>query len=175
MRALAGAVLCLGLLGGCAASIEAFAVTLRPTLRCNLTGGTSLSCADTADLDAQRTRGTWVFEHGANRTFSLALERGATLVGVSFFDDGVTLAEPPCDGQGGTCYFARRRFESVDANTGCARLGELVVIVRRSDEDTLEGIVSDALSSDERCGTSTQVIAQDTVEGSLEPTEESGP
>lgn len=153
------------------APLQGYDVVRQPILDCTLTGSTSRDCIDDAELAQRRTRAHWVVEHAPQESFSLTLEDGVTLPGIWFDDDGLVLSDPPCTGEGGLCYFARRKFESVDERQGgCTRFGELVAILRRDHEGTVSGIIGDQNGTDERCGTSTIVQRIDEVSGA--PTEE---
>lgn len=157
--------------GPSVAPVEAFAVVVAPTQDCTLTGATSRDCVDTAVLEQQRTRGRWILEHGANNGFTVTTEEGITLPGIHFVDDGREPAvAPTCQGEGGRCYFARRRFESTDENNNdCTRFGELLVILRRTEDGTITGLRSDTQGATETCGTSTTLERVDAVTGTLLP------
>ena len=153
------------------APLQGYDVVRQPIIDCTLTGATSRDCVEDAELAQRRTRAHWVIEHQPQESFTLTTEDGVTLPGIWFFDDGVVLNEPPCSGEGGVCYFARRKFESVDdRQEGCTRFGELVAILRRDSEGTVTGIIGDQNGTDERCGTSTIVQRIDDVTGT--PTDE---
>lgn len=148
------------------APLQGYDVVRQPIIDCTLTGATSRDCVEDAELARRRTRAHWVIEHGPQESFTLTTEEGVTLPGIWFDDDGVVLGEPPCTGEGGICYFARRKFESVDDRQGgCTRFGELVAIMRRDLEGTVTGIIGDQNGTDERCGTSTIVQRIDDVTG----------
>lgn len=153
------------------APLQGYAVVRQPIVDCTLTGATSRDCVEDSVLAQQRVRGRWIFEHAPQDSFTLTTEEGVTLPGIFFDDDGVVLNEPPCVGEGGLCYFARRQFESVDERQGgCTRFGELVAILRRDPEGNLAGILGDQNGTDERCGTSTIVQRIDDITGT--PTDE---
>lgn len=185
MRARPGSWRCTARLGGLAlltfvaasacrpvlAPLQGYDVVRQPIVDCTLTGATSRDCVEDSVLAQQRVRGHWVFEHAPQESFTLTTEEGVTLPGIWFDDDGIVLNEPPCVGEGGLCYFARRKFESVDERQGgCTRFGELVAILRRDPEGGIAGIIGDQNGTDERCGTSTIVQRIDDVTGA--PTEE---
>lgn len=159
----------LGPLGGCRpalAPLQGYDVVRQPVIDCTLTGSTSRDCVADSELAQRRTRAHWVVEHAPQETFSLTTEEGVTLPGIWFDDDGQVLNEPPCTGEGGICYFARRKFESIDARQGdCTRFGELVAILRRDQDGKVAGIIGDQNGTDERCGTSTIVQRIDDVTG----------
>lgn len=161
-------------LAGCRPSLaplQGYDVVRQPIIDCTLTGATSRDCVEEGELAQRRARGRWLIEHTPQDTFSLTTEEGITLPGIWFDDDGQVLSEPPCVGEGGICYFARRKFESVDERQGgCTRFGELVAILRRETEGTIAGIIGDQNGTDERCGTSTIVQRIDDVTGT--PTDE---
>ena len=144
--------------------LEAFDVILARARDCTLTGAAGRDCTDEAVLAQQRVKGRWIFEHAAADSFTLTTEEGTTLAGIHFADDARVLNEAPCIGEGGICYFARRRFESSDS-TGCTSFGELVVILRRGDDTTINGVVADVSGTDQECGTSTVLDRQDNVVG----------
>ena len=148
-------------------SLEAFDVTLTPRARCTLTGATTRSCTDEATLAERSVQGRWIFENASDNSFTVTTELGVTIPGISFDDDGVTFNQAPCTGEGGLCYFARRRFDSTDPNDGCTRQGELVIIVRRPDVGTFSGLLSDVTTSDDLCGTSTISQSVDDVSATL--------
>jgi hypothetical protein len=161
------ALLLLPLLTSCGVAVqplEAFDVVLAPVRDCTLTGAATRDCVDDSLLAQRRTRGRWVFEHAADSSFTLTTEQGTTLAGIHFNDDARVLNEAPCIGEGGLCYFARRRFESSDAD-GCTAFGELVAILRRADDSTVTGLVADVSGTDQDCGTSTVVERQELVNG----------
>ncbi len=148
------------------APLQGYSVVRQPIIDCTLTGATSRDCVDEDELAQRRTRAHWVVEHTPDETFTLTTEEGVTLPGIWFDDDGRVLNEPPCTGEGGICYFARRKFESVDArDNDCTRFGELVSILRRAPDGTIAGIIGDQNGTDERCGTSTIVQRIDDVTG----------
>ena len=153
------------------APLQGYDVVRQPIVDCTLTGATSRDCVEDTVLAQQRVRGRWILEHEPQESVTLTTEEGNTLPGIWFDDDATVLNEPPCVGDGGICYFARRKFESVDeAQGGCTRFGELVAILRRDDEGNLAGILGDQNGTDERCGTSTIVQRIDDVTGT--PTDE---
>ena len=160
---------------GCGISVqplEAFDVTLNPTQDCTLTGSTSRDCTDAAQLALQQTTGRWIFEQEPAQSFTLTTEEGITLPGIIFNDDGLVLNQDPClgAGAGAICYFARRKFESVDArNNNCTRFAELVAIVRRVDDGNFAGVLSDTQGADQSCGTSTVIQRIDNVAGKKAP------
>jgi hypothetical protein len=149
------------LLAGCGQSvpqIQGYGVTRTPTVDCTLTGATSQACIDPEALAQQKLIGRWIIERQPQDSFTLTTEDGLTIPGIFFPDDGIILPEPPCEGLGGLCFFARRKFESVDArDNNCTKFGELVVILRRVDDGTFTGVFADQSGSDENCGTSTIV------------------
>lgn len=156
------------------APLQGYAVVRQPIIDCTLTGATSRDCVDDSELAQRRTHAHWVVEHTPEETFTLTTEEGVTLPGIWFDDNGTVLNEPPCTGEGGLCYFARRKFESVDARENdCTRFGELVSILRRAPDGTIAGIIGDQNGTNERCGTSTIVQRIDDVTG--EPTAEPAP
>jgi hypothetical protein len=145
--------------------LEAFDVVIRPNTNCTLTGSTSQDCTDPEDLEQQTITGRWVVEHGPAGAFTLTTEEGQSLPGIYFNDDGFVLSQAPCVGQGGLCYFARDKHESIDdRNNGCREFAESVVILRRTDEVTMSGIFNDTQGADEACGTSTVVVKAADVE-----------
>ncbi len=153
--------------GACApalAPLQGYEVVRQPIIDCTLTGATSRDCVDEAELAQRRTRAHWIIEHTPEESFTLTTEEGVTLPGIWFTDNGRSLNEPPCTGEGGICYFARRKFESIDQND-CTRFGELVAILRRDPEGAVAGIIGDQNGSDEGCGTSTIVQRIDDVTG----------
>ena len=148
------------------APIQGYDVVRQPIVDCTLTGATSRDCVEDSVLAQQRVRARWVFEHEPQESFTLTTEEGVTLPGIWFDDDGVVLSDPPCVGDGGICYFARRKFESADPRQDdCTRFGELVAILRRDYEGAVTGIIGDQNGTDERCGTSTIVQRIDEVTG----------
>lgn len=148
------------------APLEGYDVVRQPIVDCTLTGATSRDCVEDDELAQQRVRGRWVFEHAPQESFSLTTEEGITIPGIWFDDDTLVLNEPPCVGEGGLCYFARRKFESIDERQeGCTRFGELVAILRRAPEGGIAGIIGNQNGTDERCGTSTIVQRIDEVVG----------
>lgn len=155
---------------GCAVStrpLEGFDVVIVPTRECTTTGATSQACTDPSSLAQQSVTGRWILERGASETFSLTTEEGATLPGIYFSDDAITLNQAPCVGAGGLCYFARRKVDSTDPkNNNCQKFAELVAILRRTDETTFTGILSDTTGSDANCGTSNVTEHVNNVTGS---------
>lgn len=156
---------------GCGVAVkplEAFDVVISPSEDCTLTGATTRDCIDAAVLAQRRTKGRWIFEHTNDDAFTVTTEEGTTLPGITFFDDGVVLNEPPCVGAGGLCYFGRRRFESTDdRDNGCTSFGESVVILLRAEDGNFSGLFADTQGTDQDCGTSTVVQRRFNVAGTL--------
>lgn len=153
--------------------LEAFDVVLVPAVDCTR-NASSNQCVDPEVLAEQRVRGRWVLEHAPGQTFSLTDHQGTTLTGVTFNDDGQLanldqiLAGQPCHGEGGLCYFARRRFESTDNDDGgCTRFGQVVTVLRRLPDGTFSGRLGELQGTDEQCGTSTIVERVHDVTGTL--------
>ena len=165
-RALTLLVLLAAACGPSPQPLEAFDVTLVPTRDCTTTGATSQDCTDAATLAQQSIAGRWILEHGASESFTLTTEEGITLPGIDFNDDGTILNQAPCVGQGGLCYFARRKIDSVDPhNNNCQKFAELVAILRRTDDASFSGILSDTQGSDANCGTSNVIEHVSNVNG----------
>ena len=150
-------LLLLCLAAGCGVSskpLEGFDVAIVPTRECTTTGATSQDCTDPAALAQQSTTGRWIFERAPAQSFLLTTEAGFTLPGIYFADDIQTLNQAPCVGAGGICYFARRKTDSIDPNNNnCNKFTELVAILRRTEEGSFSGILSDTQGSDASCGT----------------------
>lgn len=176
-RNLSHAVLFLAVLvplgGGCGVSVkplEGFDVVITPNKDCTLTGATTQDCVDEAVLAQRRTRGHWIFEHSTDEAFTVTTEEGTTLPGITFYDDGFVLNEAPCVGEGGLCYFGRRRFESTDdRDNGCTSFGESVVILLRQDDGTFAGLFNEIQGTDQDCGTSTVLQRSFNVTGTILP------
>ena len=169
-RAFLCALLALGPGAACGVSVaplEGFEVVIRPSQDCTLTGATTRDCVDEAVLAQRSTKGRWIFEHSTNDAFTVTTEEGITLPGITFFDDGV-FSEAPCLGEGGLCYFGRRRFESTDdRDNGCTAFGERVVILLRQTDGTFTGQLVDTQGTDQDCGTSTVVQRRSALTGTL--------
>jgi hypothetical protein len=152
--------------------LEAFDVVLVPAVQCTR-NASARDCVDPAVLAQQRIKGRWIFEHAPQQTFALTTEKGTSVTGVSFNDDGQLtnldqiLEGQPCKGEGGLCYFARRRFESTDPDTGCTRFGQAVTVIRRIADGTLVARIGEIQGTDEQCGTSTVVERVHDVTGVL--------
>lgn len=163
-------------LGGCGVSVEpleAFDVVIVPAVDCTR-NASSQQCVEPDVLAEQRLKARWVLEHAADSTFSLTDHQGTTMTGVTFGDDGQVpnldqiVDGQPCQGEGGLCYFARRRFESTDdGDNGCTHFGQVVALLRRLPDGTFTGRVSDLQGTDEDCGTSTIVERVQDVTGTL--------
>ncbi len=163
------AVVALGLfLIGCGPSspLQGVDVTLQPTSECTLTGQTTRDCEDETVLAQQSIEGRWIFERGDDGTsLSLTTQEGRTLPGLLFTNDSSVLTADGCSGEGGTCAFTRRRFESTDANdAGCRRFGELIAMGHFGPDDNnrFVGVFTDVNGLDvsqavdpEGCGTPT--------------------
>lgn len=163
--------LLLALAAACGVSVEpleGFDVVISPSEDCTLTGATTRDCVDESLLAQRRTKGRWIFEHTNDDAFTVTTEEGTTLPGITFFDDGIVLNEPPCVGAGGLCYFGRRRFESTDdRDNGCTSFGESVVILLRPADGTFTGLFADTQGTDQDCGTPTVVQRRANVSGTL--------
>jgi hypothetical protein len=132
--------------------IMGFDVTLVPIVDCSTTGQANQSCVPDATLAQQRTQGRWTFEIGAQDAFSVITDRGDVYPGIYFENDLSTLEAVGCSGEGGTCYFARDRFESIDANNNnCRRFGQ-TFLVSHVIEGRLQGQFHDVNGNDENCG-----------------------
>jgi len=146
---------------GCGqAELQGFSVTMAPVVDCTLTGATSRDCVDDTTLAQTVLTGRWIVERQPQESFTMTTEAGITLPGIFFPDDGTVLLEDPClgAGGGGTCMFARRKFESIDSrDNNCLRFGELVAILLRGQDGSFSGILADQSGADENCGTSTIV------------------
>lgn len=148
--------------------LEGFDVVITPTEDCTLTGATTRDCVDAAELAQRRSKARWIFEHSSDDSFTVTMEQGTTLPGITFVDDAFVLNEPPCIGEGGLCYFARSRFESTDErDNGCTSFGEIVVILLREQSGAFAGSSTDTQGTDQDCGTSTVVQRRFTVTGTL--------
>jgi hypothetical protein len=140
-------------LGGCAPeSLMAWDVTLVPIVDCSTTGQANQSCVPDATLAQQRIQGRWTFEIGAQDAFSVITKKGDVYPGIYFANDLSTLEAVGCSGEGGTCYFARDRFESIDVNNNnCRRFGQTFLVSHVIDGQ-LQGQFHDVNGNDENCG-----------------------
>lgn len=147
--------------------LEAFNVVLVPQDDC-VTGAVGAVCIDPALLSQRETRARWILEHAEGDSFLVTTHEGATLGGVLFADDGTVLDEGPCLGGGGLCYFARTRAESTDErNNGCTTFSDFTIIMRRSQQESIEAIVVETSGTDEDCGAPTVLQATHRVSGTL--------
>ena len=141
---------------GCGQSLVGYSVTLQPSSECSLTGPATQSCTDEDTLAARSTAAHWVIESAPDGAFAVTLTGGETLPGVTFPNDGVNLNVDGCASEGGTCFFARRRFQSTDArNNNCARFGETVLIVHTAEQGVLTGTFAERQGQSAECGTPT--------------------
>lgn len=148
--------------GDDASRLVGWDVELVPTLDCTLTGQATRDCSDPAVLGQTRVTGRWIIDDdkgapgfgGGAHAFTVTTETGITLAGLAFPNDNSFIQAVGCAGEGGTCYFARHRTDSLDPNeNNCRRFTELVVIVHTLDDKTYQGLLSDVAGLDQACGT----------------------
>lgn len=122
-----------------------------------------VSCEDTEALLAVTVLGRWIFDYRGRDTFVATTHDGRAVPGVFFANDGQVLVSQrsPCQGQGGTCHFARTRTDETDLETGCLRISERVIDVVVN-EGTITGEVTDVQVSEDGCG-DTSVINEEVV------------
>lgn len=151
---------------GGVAPLQGLDVTLTPTSECTLTGQTTRDCEDVTVLAQQSIEGRWILERGDDPTsLSLTTHEGRTLAGLLFENDTTVLNAEGCAGEGGTCAFTRRRFDSTDTNNaGCRRFGELIAMGHFDPDDDqrfigvftdINGLDVTAAVDPEGCGTPT--------------------
>jgi hypothetical protein len=122
---------------------------------------------------AQTTyRARWFIELADVDGFTLTLEDGESLPGITFPNDGTVFpaGTEGCPGDGGQCYFARRLVESVDfRDNDCQRVQERVAIFHTSAESnsTITGIRSDLTALNNDCPTASTNQLLETLNGTL--------
>jgi hypothetical protein len=158
---------------GEAPSLRGFAVSSQVAVDCTLTGEASRDCVPEDVLSATTYTSHWVVETTGVDSFSLTMEDGDVLPGITFPNDGSVLPADTegCEGGGGTCYFARRSEQSVDfRENDCLRVQERVVIFRflANDPNTFGGVRSDlTLLDQETCPTASVTQVLETVAGAV--------
>jgi len=154
-------------LAGCAVDpLTAFDVELVVSQDCTQTGISAPQCADPEEAAARVRFGRWTIEDkgGANilnplSSFLLTSDRGRTLSGVHFVNDGALATTLSCTGEGGTCYFARVRVDTIDDETGCQAIEERAFDFRVTD-GALTGISSETrlIGFEEVCTTDAEGV-----------------
>jgi hypothetical protein len=157
-----------GWIGGCAEEdpLQAFDIVLVTISDCSQVGSNAVQCEDEEELQELQRTGRWVVEDQGGGLppivnsgyFVVTTEDGSSYTGLHFQNDGSTATES-CNGEGGVCYFARTRSDSVDPNTECLTIHETSLDFRNMG-GILKGVVTQTRFTDESCGTSTvgQVI-----------------
>lgn len=140
-------------------TLAPFDVTLMTVSDCSQVGQGGVNCENEADLLEVSVSGRWVFDYRGVDTFIVTTHTGKSVAGVYFTNDG-RVTTRSCQGEGGTCHFARTRFATTDEGTGCTQIIERVIDVVTADDGTLFGEMTDVAFTDETCGTSliTEVI-----------------
>jgi hypothetical protein len=141
------------------ASVIGYDVVLTPTSQCTLTGQATRTCADPAVLANTTITGRLLVDFASDgQGATITTHEGLTLPGLVFPNNGTIITTDGCDGNGGTCLFFRRRFDSRDANNNnCRRFGELIAVATldADDDNRIAGITSDLNGNDANCGTPT--------------------
>jgi hypothetical protein len=131
----------LALLGCAQDPMSGYDVELRTSQDCTQVGISAPQCVDAAAALARVRAGRWIVEDkgGANilnpfSSFMLTTDRGRTVSGVHFPNDAALATTPSCAGEGGVCYFARVRVDTIDDETGCQSIEERSFDFRVVDE-----------------------------------------
>lgn len=140
---------------------------------CSQVASNAVQCVDEEELQQIQQTGRWIIEDQGgglppliNQGYFVAtIEDGRSYSGLYFDNDG-TVATESCQGEGGDCYFAQARSDSVDPNTDCLTIHQQALDFRVVG-GVLSGLFTQTRFTDESCGTSTvgQVIT--TVDGVL--------
>jgi hypothetical protein len=157
--------------GGPEDTLTAYDVSMVTLTDCSQVGQGGINCEDAEQLSQVTRTGRWILDHRGVDTFVLTTEDGKSVAGVYFANNCVpgdpnTVCTPACQGEGGSCHFARTRFTTVDPATGCAQETQRIVDSRVVD-DQLVGLFIDLTVTEETCEVSliTQVEIQ--VTGTL--------
>jgi hypothetical protein len=161
------------LFGGCAQEdpIQSFEMRFVTTSDCSQVGSNAVQCEDEIELQNIERAGRWVLEDEGgglpplvNQGYFVATtEGGRSYTGLYFTNDGATETES-CRGEGGVCYFARTRTDSVDPATECLTIQETALDFKVVG-GILSGLVTETRFSDESCGTATVGQAITSVNG----------
>ncbi len=159
--------------GGCAQEdpIQSFEIRFVTTSDCSQVGANAVQCEDEVELQNIERTGRWVLEDEGgglpplvNQGYFVATtEDGRSYTGLYFTNDGATETES-CKGEGGVCYFARTRTDSMDPITECLTIQETALDFKVVG-GILSGLVTETRFSDESCGTATVGQAITSVNG----------
>jgi hypothetical protein len=146
--------------------MSGYDVLLQTSQDCTQVGINAPQCVD-AEAAGERVRaGRWIVEDkgGANilnplSSFMLTTDRGRTLSGVHFPNDGLLATTLSCTGEGGECYFARVRVDTIDEETGCQAIEERAYDFRVVD-DVLTGVSTETrlIGFEEQCTTDAEGV-----------------
>jgi len=168
-----GCLIAATIVGGCAQEdpIQSFENRFVTISDCSQVGSNAVQCEDEVELQNIERTGRWVLEDEGgglpplvNQGYFVATtEDGRSYTGLYFLNDGATETES-CKGEGGVCYFARSRTDSVDPNTQCLTIQETALDFKVVG-GILSGLVSETRFTDESCGTATVGQAITSVNG----------